>query len=675
MMGYRQQFAYRWVLIALVTAGLAFNTLLQPLVWAQEGTLQTGMSLAHVVTTPNGHQRVNIEADEANVREVLRDLARQGGFNLILDDSVEGNISLELQEVSIDEAMSAISNLAAVEIIPRSENIYLAVSKEEANKKSLNRRLTKMIKVQFGNATQIAALINASLFAVENAQLMQIGGGSGSTGGGSGGFSGTGGGGGANGANSFQKIKADPRTNSLIIIGSQRDIDLAESAVAALDRPREVKTFYLNFANAVDVASQLLSSIFNDGTQGLLFTESGGGSGGGSGGAAGGTGTGMGSTGGMTSVQQGPLRLPSMMKVQLEKVAEGSGVNTLSTGGAASSFSQELVLRGMVKTTETIMVSPTGPIVIPDTRLNAVTVMGTVQQIQMAEDLIPILDAEPPQVAIEVSLVEINDVGVKQLQSRFGIADGRLQLGFNNEFLQGVHEPSGVTDGVDGTGLVGFPSNDPTDTGSFARSGGIYTSKKVVNQPDYLAEINTLINTRRAKILANPTVVAVHDTEAVISLVDQIIRRITISIDGQAGTSTVETEIGEAGIVLDILPKIGEDGTVSMRIRPSITSVRDVDTDTVTGNITTLLTKRDIVAQSVRLQDGETLVLGGLVQENSTNRQDKLPMLGDLPIVGALFRASQNSRSKTEIVMMITPHIVNKTKVTPVYYTVPLANR
>ena len=69
----------------------------------------------------------------------------------------------------------------------------------------------------------------------------------------------------------------------------------------------------------------------------------------------------------------------------------------------------------------------------------------------------------------------------------------------------------------------------------------------------------------KAKILANPTIVAAHDTESIISIVDEIVRRVTTQLD-PSGFSTQTVEIGEAGIVMDILPKIGEDGTISMRL-------------------------------------------------------------------------------------------------------------
>lgn len=610
------------------------------------------VALSHEVQLMNGDKLVTITASNANIRELLRDLAREGEFNLLLDDSVEGNLSLEMKNVSLNNAMSAIASLSGLAIIPQNNNIYLVITDAAATQKNLNRQFTKMIPVQFGNATQLSALFNSSLFAVENALLQQA-----SSGGGGGNSRRGGSSSGGNTNNTPQKIKPDIRTNSLIVVGSQRDIDLVEAAVKTVDRPRESRTFYLNYANALDIASQLTSSIFNDGTQNFrLKGASGSGSGGG---------------GQQQQGRQGQGQMqqrPSSLRVQSETLEEGTGINSFSSSNGASTFSQEIVLRGTIKESEMVQISPLGAIVVPDTRLNAVTIFGTIEQIETAAALIPVFDAEPPQVSIDVSLVEISEEGQRELSGNLGIGDGNFSSGFNNTALVGQASNPNFTTPAN-TGLVGLPTNDSS---SSARSGLLYTTNPLINAPDYMIQLKALISNRRAKILASPTVVATHDTEAIISIVDEIIRRINVTVSGQTGTTTVETELGEAGIVLDILPKIGEDGTISMRIRPSITSVRDIIQD-ANGSITTLLAKRDILAQQVRVRDGETLILGGLVQEQQTRQTDKLPLFGDLPIVGALFRASTNSQDRTEVVLMLTPHILNKIKPSSQYTHSPLA--
>jgi type II secretory pathway component GspD/PulD (secretin) len=643
---------------ALIIAGLLLVTLAWQLsVQAAPSSYQQPVSLAETVKVPDNGRLITLSVSETPVAEILRNLATVGDLNLLVDDAIVGTISLELDGVTINDALASIVSLARLEVVPQGGNVYLIIPRERAEEVGLNRKFTHIIPVEFANANQVAALLNQSLFAVDNARLAQ---GNGNGGGAAFSPQALSGQNGGQGNVIFQKVRGDARTNSLIIVGSQRDIDLAEAAVKAIDKPRDTKTFYLNYANALDVATQLMSSVFNDGTMGLMVGGGQGGAGGaggglgGGGGAGGGFGGGAGGAGGLGG-QQGNLQvqqMPSTLRVESETIAEGDGVNSLigGDGNTAATFSQEVTLRGVVKNSEAVMVSPMGTIVIPDTRLNAVTVMGTAQQIELAERILPALDAEPPQVSIEVSLVEISEEGQKQLGTNFGIADGKLQLGFN------------------GDGSVGLG----TQTADGAAQTGIqYTTSPRRGNFEFLGQVNALIRSNRAKVLANPTIVANHDTEAIVSIVDEIVRRVNVTLNSLAGTTTIETEIGEAGIVLDILPKIGEDGTVSMRIRPSVTSVRDIIQD-VNGNSTTLLTKRDLLAQMVRVKDGETLVLGGLVRESSSLQRDKLPILGDLPIVGALFRASADNTNRSELVIMMTPHIMNPVIPSDVFARKPL---
>jgi type IV pilus assembly protein PilQ len=250
---------------------------------------------------------------------------------------------------------------------------------------------------------------------------------------------------------------------------------------------------------------------------------------------------------------------------------------------------------------------------------------------------------------------------------------GTLQFGFNNQPLVGQRSTE-LFDGripiPPGQGLIGLQTQTPGDPADIATTAiNISTNPLSRRAEEYAGRIRALVTQNRAKILANPTVVTDHDHETMINIVDEIVRNTQVQVNNGATTTTVV--IGEAGITLDVLPKIGEDGTVTIRVRPSITSVRDVVTDAL-GNITTLLSRRDLAAQNIRVRDNDTLVMGGLTNETVNMRTDKLPLVGDLPIIGALFRASTNTRNKTELVLMITPHILNKTIPTPTHAVNPL---
>lgn len=614
------------ILIPFLIAAMT-GTMICPLpVLANPAASLDGMApLTAQLKVPGGEKRVTLSVTNESIRTVLRQLSQQGGFNLMMDESVVGNVTIELNNVTINEALQAVGAMSDTLIVKQPGSIFLAIARSAAESKGIERQLSKVINIYYSNARRIADVLNRSIFA-------QAGGSSS-----------------AGGAQQVQTARPDPRTNSVIVVGTAREIELAESAIARLDVPRQSKTFYLSHANALDIATMLASSIFNDGTASFVMGGSSGGS------------ASTGSSGGSQAA-------PSGLRVERQDVQEGSGINTFgggsgggSGGGTTSAgFSSNVTLRGFAKATDTAQISPEGAMVIPDTRQNSVTIMGTAEQIALAESLIPTLDAQLPQVAIEASLVEISEDGVKELGNRIGLADGRLQAGFNNTTVSGVQ-------GTKGRRLVGMPTVDPTEPEAFGRSGIMFSTNPLARNSDYLVEIRSLMTKNKARILANPTVVATHDTESIISIVDEIVRRVTTQLD-PSGFVTQSVEIGEAGIVMDILPKVGEDGTVNLRLRPSVTTVRQETRDAL-GNIVTLLSKRDMLTQNVRVRDGETLVLGGLIQENETARADKLPGVGDLPIVGAMFRASQRNSHRSELVLLITPHIINKSKITPVNTT------
>ncbi len=598
-------------------------------VLAQQTYHQTSPGIANLdentvldgnVHVPHGTQKINtLSYTHQNIKDVLHDLAEEGQFNLIMDDSVSGNVTLELSNVTLDQALQAVANLGDLLILPQRGNIFMAITRSAASTKGVSRQLSKLIPIRYTNATRIATLLNQTVFSSSG----------GSSSGGSGASSGSSGGGG-----SVTKVKADLRSNSIMVLGTAQEIAVAQAAVEKLDLPRKRKTFYLSNANALDVATMLASSVFNDGTANIKI------------GNAGSSGT----------------ATPSLMKVERQDLSEGSGINQFGTSSAGSSggLSASITLRGYTKTTDSLSVSPEGVLLIPDSRQNSLTIMGTAQQIATAESLIPTLDAQLPQVAIEASLIEITDTNGKTFAPQWGTALGDLQSGFNNQPVEGTL--GGVMSGSNG--LIGLRTVDAADTDSKAGSGLIYTSSPVASKRDYLFQLKTLVSKNRAKILANPTIVASHDTESVISIVDEILRRVTTTVSD--GVITTTNEIGEVGIVLDILPKIGEDGTISMRLRPCVTT--PLEEVTSGGHlVVTLVSKRDLMTQNLRVRDGQTLVIGGLIQQNETLASQKFPGLGDLPIVSAMFRASQKNGKRSELVLMITPHIINKSKLAPIH--------
>ncbi|MCY7367920.1 MAG: type II and III secretion system protein, partial [Chamaesiphon sp.] len=128
-----------------------------------------------------------------------------------------------------------------------------------------------------------------------------------------------------------------------------------------------------------------------------------------------------------------------------------------------------------------------------------------------------------------------------------------------------------------------------------------------------------------------------------------------------ATTSTREPIIKQAGLSLDILVnRIDDNGYVSVGVTPTVSSIGST-VSTQDGDIA-LLQSRTMNSGEIRLRDGQTLILSGIIQESDRTSVSKVPILGDIPILGALFRSTNKSSQRQEVVVLLTPQILNDSR-------------
>jgi general secretion pathway protein D len=141
----------------------------------------------------------------------------------------------------------------------------------------------------------------------------------------------------------------------------------------------------------------------------------------------------------------------------------------------------------------------------------------------------------------------------------------------------------------------------------------------------------------------------------------------TSLLQGGSGLGTQQT--GEtidsvfAGILLDITPEIAQDGSITLKINPSISDTIDTVSTSTTGSRTIPpdLSRKQI-SSVVTIRDGEHVILGGLISSKSGTKVSKVPLLGDLPLLEHLFKREVNVDTVDELVLIITPHIIKKNK-------------
>ena len=183
-------------------------------------------------------------------------------------------------------------------------------------------------------------------------------------------------------------------------------------------------------------------------------------------------------------------------------------------------------------------------------------------------------------------------------------------------------------------------------------------------QPDnsFYAYIEAQIVSRNAKTLAEPTLLVQEGEKAEVVTGEKVVVNVEANENNNTGTSTYTYEKETAGLTLSVkVDKIDDNGFVTMNIDPKISvptpapQAPGADTGVQIFNIN----ERTLKSGDIRLRDGQTLILTGVIQEQQREDVSKWPLLGDLPLLGSLFRKTESSRQKDELVILVTPRVLD----------------
>ena len=271
---------------------------------------------------------------------------------------------------------------------------------------------------------------------------------------------------------------------------------------------------------------------------------------------------------------------------------------------------------------------------------NIIIYGGTKEQLDMASDLLKQIDKKQPQVYIEISIVELSESGSKSLQSSLLGQSGATSVKYTGTTTRFEYGSQNLTS-LSGVGDL------LTNLDSY---GGFRY---------FMATLETLIQKQKGRVLANPRILATNNRTSTVNISSDFVRsrKVESSIVGNTKVDQITYDISDSGIKFDILPKISPKGYVYLNIKHSYTSQKEQVKDG-TDIIATLLNKRELDMKNIRIKDGETLVLGGLIQEVDSNSKTKIPVLSDIPVIGPFFSSSVSDRSRSELIIMITPKIL-----------------
>ncbi len=369
----------------------------------------------------------------------------------------------------------------------------------------------------------------------------------------------------------------------------------------------------------------------------------------------------------------------------------------------------------------TLSISPTfsvpllrGLQVLVDTRTNSVTLVGPRRLVEVASSQLLQLDLRRRQVAVNVKIIDVNLTGTDSFRGSigFGINDtyvtsdgGATSINFGSFRPPTATEASGLnSQPIITNPITGTPSISATDTfniqgSTFPRPGAPLSSSGDPTQPiitNFTPETGTVtfnngtpivtttpatatfalpalfqfpsrllvslqaqVIAGNAKILTDPTLVVQEGQAASVNLTQDVVANVTTQTSTSTPPVITQTaNIQPAGLTLAVnVERIDDNGFVTLSVAPRVTAVANTQTFGTTQ--IALLATRSLSSGTIRLRDGQTLILSGIIQEQERTQVSKIPILGDLPLIGALFRSTSRSDQRAEVIVLLTPQILD----------------
>lgn len=181
----------------------------------------------------------------------------------------------------------------------------------------------------------------------------------------------------------------------------------------------------------------------------------------------------------------------------------------------------------------------------------------------------------------------------------------------------------------------------------------------------FLSALQATIQSQNAKILTDPTLVVQEGETANVNITDEVISNITSQTQttGNTSTTTVTAVKDKAGLQLGVaIDRVDDNGFISLRVNPIIRTPGPTQDLITTGNATNqirLLGERSLQSGLIRLRDGQTLIVSGIIRDEERVTANKIPILGDLPIIGSLFRRTSKTNERAEVIVLLTPQILD----------------
>ena len=264
-----------------------------------------------------------------------------------------------------------------------------------------------------------------------------------------------------------------------------------------------------------------------------------------------------------------------------------------------------------------------------DRRLNAVWLRGSADYIAHMKAMIAAIDVPLDSVILETQFVELTESGARAIGIDFTNSVGQIGVA---TFSSGAFTPSGYAQGCNDA-LIPVCSGHLTGL-------------------NLQAALYAQIQKGNGRIVSKPRIAAQSGSTAKIITGDALPILTSIQLSGVNGVQQ-QVQYVNVGVTLQIAPRVSNDGYVSSHIFAVVSSVTGFSQSYPT------ISQRE-AETSATVRDGDSFVIGGLSQEDVINTKTKIPLLGDIPILGQAFRTDKSTNSKTELYIIVTPHIVHR---------------
>lgn len=576
----------------------------------------SSLKLEGDISITKKNPKISLSLRNSDVKQVLRMFADKAGLNIIFHSSVDtagsssssGNssgsantspkVTLDLVNVPLNDAFKMVMQVSGLTYY-LDHNTIIVASAAAAQSLNLAKQELMTIPVKYADASALADFLNKNIFSINKPGLSNA-----------------------------QIAVTNPSANEILIFGTKNDYLMAKKVIAQFDVKPLEETFIVNHTTPKEMADLLCNVLFkNKGTSSTGSSSSSGSS------------TGLALGAGVVACQ-----------FNGSSPSTGSGTST----GSISSLNNTALSVTYFAERGTISVMG-----------------GSTEQMDLIKDFIAKNDKKQPQAYLEVSLIELNESGMREFDNNWKVYSDFFSGGFNGTTATDPNYPTFFQgDQLETVHAVKTFVADPIY--KVVETTPATILQKYAGAPTLTYAINYLIQNQKGRVLANPRIMITNGQNSTIDLSSDYVKTVTSQIVTTSGSLTPTVQrtyaIGnDEGIKVDLMPFISPEGYVTLNIKPVYSTIKEkvyAPSASGTGNDlqATLLQRRNLDLKNVRIKDGETLIIGGMIRENETKNVSKFPVLGDLPGVGMFFRNTSTTKEKEELVIMITPKIIKESE-------------